>query len=109
MALRKVDREFKHSRLSLDAEAHQHLPGGHSCLAIVIIGPVVGCYAMDDRSSWRYSFYGGFVAQVVTPVALAIVYSPQTDIPRAYRGSNWSTGWRFSAPRLSSNGRAWFL
>ncbi len=30
---------------------------------IVIIGPVVGRYAIDTGDGWKYIYYGGFVAQ----------------------------------------------
>ena len=53
--------------------------------AIVIIGPVVGRYAIDDGNSWRYIFYGGFVAQFLSLVALAFLYFP----PKHPKGVPW--------------------
>ncbi len=52
---------------------------------IVIVGPVVGRYAIDDGNSWIYIFYGGFVAQVISLVALALLYFP----PKHPKGVPW--------------------
>jgi hypothetical protein len=52
----------------------------------VIIGPVVGRYAIDATgNSWTYIFYGGFVAQVLSLIALALLYYP----PQHPKGVPW--------------------
>ena len=53
--------------------------------AIVIIGPVVGRYAIDSGNSWTYIFYGGFIAQFISLVALALLYFP----PKHPKGVPW--------------------
>lgn len=53
--------------------------------AIVIFGPVVGRYAIDEGNHWRYIFYGGFAAQVISLIALAWLYFP----PKHPRGVPW--------------------
>ncbi|KAK5169763.1 uncharacterized protein LTR77_005741 [Saxophila tyrrhenica] len=52
---------------------------------IVIFGPVVGRYAIDDGDSWKYIYYGGFVAQLISLVALACLYFP----PQHPKGVPW--------------------
>lgn len=43
---------------------------------IVVIGPVVGRYAIDSGNSWTYIYWGGFVAQFISLASLAIWYHP---------------------------------
>ncbi|KAK3679198.1 hypothetical protein LTR78_000759 [Recurvomyces mirabilis] len=52
---------------------------------IVIIGPVVGRYAIDTDGGWRYIYYGGFIAQFISLVLLAWLYHP----PKHPRGVAW--------------------
>lgn len=52
---------------------------------IVIIGPVVGRYAIDAGDSWMYIYYGGFVAQLISLIALALLYFP----PKHPKGVPW--------------------
>ena len=52
---------------------------------IVIIGPVVGRYAIDTGSAWKYIYYGGFVAQIISLFALYLLYYP----PQHPRGVPW--------------------
>ncbi|KAK0304936.1 hypothetical protein LTR01_007141 [Friedmanniomyces endolithicus] len=52
---------------------------------IVIIGPVVGRYAIDTGDGWKYIYYGGFVAQIISLVALFLLYHP----PKHPRGVPW--------------------
>ncbi|TKA74991.1 hypothetical protein B0A55_02646 [Friedmanniomyces simplex] len=52
---------------------------------IVIIGPVVGRYAIDTGDGWKYIYYGGFVAQIISLVALYLLYHP----PKHPRGVPW--------------------
>ncbi|OQN98125.1 hypothetical protein B0A48_15957 [Cryoendolithus antarcticus] len=52
---------------------------------IVIIGPIVGRYAIDVGDCWRYIFYGGFVAQIISLICLAWLYHP----PKHPRGVPW--------------------
>lgn len=52
---------------------------------IVIIGPVVGRYAIDSGDHWKYIYYGGFVAQLVSLICLACFYFP----PKHPRGVPW--------------------
>lgn len=52
---------------------------------IVIIGPVVGRYAIDTGSSWRYIYYGGFAAQILSLAGLWLLYHP----PKHPRGVPW--------------------
>ena len=53
---------------------------------IVIFGPVVGRYAIDDENSWIYIYYGGFIAQLASLIALACFYFP----PKHPRGVLWT-------------------
>jgi hypothetical protein len=55
---------------------------------IVVIGPIVGRYAIDNGDSWKYIFWGGFVAQFISLVSLAIWYFP----PAHPRGVTWKEG-----------------
>ncbi|KAF2165612.1 hypothetical protein M409DRAFT_67013 [Zasmidium cellare ATCC 36951] len=43
---------------------------------IVIIGPIVGRYAIDSGDSWKYIYYGGFIAQTISLIFLALLYFP---------------------------------
>lgn len=52
---------------------------------IVIIGPIVGRYAIDVGNGWRYIFYGGFIAQILSFISLALLYHP----PKHPRGVPW--------------------
>ena len=52
---------------------------------IVIIGPVVGKYAIDAGNSWTFIFYGGFIAQCISLIALASLYFP----PQHPKGVPW--------------------
>ncbi|KAK4891378.1 hypothetical protein LTR27_010032 [Elasticomyces elasticus] len=52
---------------------------------IVIIGPVVGRYAIDAGDGWRYIYYGGFVAQIISLVSLYLLYHP----PKHPKGVPW--------------------
>jgi hypothetical protein len=40
---------------------------------IVVIGPVVGRYAIESGDDWKFVYWGGFIAQFVSLVSLAIV------------------------------------
>ncbi|KAF2404505.1 MFS general substrate transporter [Trichodelitschia bisporula] len=57
---------------------------------IVVIGPVVGRYAIDTTDGWKYIYWGGFVAQFCSLVALALLYYP----PRHPKGVPWKEGLR---------------
>ncbi|KAK6429261.1 hypothetical protein LTR95_014595, partial [Oleoguttula sp. CCFEE 5521] len=52
---------------------------------IVIIGPIVGRYAIDVGDGWRFIFYGGFIAQIISLISLALLYHP----PKHPRGVPW--------------------
>ncbi|KAK4496022.1 hypothetical protein PRZ48_013291 [Zasmidium cellare] len=52
---------------------------------IVIIGPIVGRYAIDSGDSWKYIYYGGFIAQTISLIFLALLYFP----PKHPRGVPW--------------------
>lgn len=52
---------------------------------IVIIGPIVGRYAIDSGDSWKYIYYGGFIAQTISSIFLALLYFP----PKHPRGVPW--------------------
>jgi hypothetical protein len=41
-----------------------------------VIGPVVGRYAIDNGDNWKYVYWGGFVAQFISLLALAFLYFP---------------------------------
>ena len=48
---------------------------------IVVIGPVVGRFAIDNgEKSWQYIYWGGFVAQFLSLVSLYLWYHP----PKVY-------------------------
>ena len=53
---------------------------------VVIIGPVVGRYAIDTGHSWKYIYYGGFIAQTLSLVALFLLYHP----PKHPKGVPWT-------------------
>lgn len=58
---------------------------------IVVIGPIVGRYAVDNGPrDWTYVYYGGFAAQFVSMVCLALFYFP----PAHPRGVPWNEGIR---------------
>jgi len=52
---------------------------------IVVIGPVVGRYAIDSGDSWKYVYWGGFVAQFISMVCLYLFYFP----PKHPKGVPW--------------------
>ncbi|KXL44413.1 hypothetical protein M433DRAFT_166556 [Acidomyces richmondensis BFW] len=52
---------------------------------IVVIGPVVGRYAIDSGDSWKFIYYGGFIAQVISLICLFLLYHP----PKHPRGIPW--------------------
>jgi MFS family permease len=52
---------------------------------IVVIGPVVGRYAVDSGDGWRYIYYGGFIAQVISLICLFLLYHP----PKHPKGVPW--------------------
>jgi D-alanyl-lipoteichoic acid acyltransferase DltB (MBOAT superfamily) len=45
----------------------------------------VGRYAIDSGNNWTYIFYGGFIAQIISLIALALLYFP----PKHPRGVEW--------------------
>ncbi|KAF2815732.1 MFS general substrate transporter [Mytilinidion resinicola] len=51
---------------------------------IVVIGPIVGRYAID-AGNWKYIYYGGFVAQFMSLTALFLFYKP----PKHPKGIPW--------------------
>lgn len=51
----------------------------------MIIGPVVGRYAIDAGDGWKFIYYGGFVAQLASLVFLFLLYHP----PKHPRGVPW--------------------
>lgn len=53
--------------------------------AIVVIGPVVGRYAIDTNGGWRYIYYIGFAAQATSLIALFLLYHP----PKHPKGVPW--------------------
>ncbi|ORY06913.1 fungal trichothecene efflux pump [Clohesyomyces aquaticus] len=56
---------------------------------IVIIGPIVGRYAIDN-GDWKYIYWGGFVAQFLSLAALFFWYKP----PKHPKGIPWSEAWK---------------
>ena len=52
---------------------------------IVIIGPIVGRYAIDTGDAWKYIYYGGFIAQVFSMIGLYLLYHP----PKHPKGVTW--------------------
>ncbi|KAH7121050.1 fungal trichothecene efflux pump [Dendryphion nanum] len=52
---------------------------------IVIIGPIVGRYAIDS-GGWKYIYWGGFVAQFFSLAAIVAFYKP----PKHPKGVPWS-------------------
>ncbi|KAF7187779.1 Trichothecene efflux pump TRI12 [Pseudocercospora fuligena] len=52
---------------------------------IVIIGPVVGRYAIDTGDAWKYIYYGGFIDQVFSLIGLYLLYHP----PKHPKGVPW--------------------
>ncbi|KAH6672054.1 fungal trichothecene efflux pump [Halenospora varia] len=55
---------------------------------IVVVGPVVGRYAIDVGNNWRYIYYGGFVAEAISMVGLYSLYHP----PQHPKGVPWREG-----------------
>ena len=50
---------------------------------MIIIGPVVGRFAiLQNDNSWQWLYWGGFIAAVITDIALFFLY-------RKYRNSVW--------------------
>lgn len=43
---------------------------------IVVVGPVVGRFAIDTGDNWRYIYYGGVVAEVISFICLFSFYHP---------------------------------
>jgi MFS family permease len=39
---------------------------------IVVIGPIVGRYAIESGDDWKYIYWGGLVAQFISLVSLAV-------------------------------------
>ncbi|KAF1990401.1 MFS general substrate transporter [Aulographum hederae CBS 113979] len=57
--------------------------------AIVVVGPIVGRYAIDaGTSSWRWIYYAGFIAQFISLVSLFTWYHP----PKHPKGVAWKEG-----------------
>ncbi|EME77273.1 uncharacterized protein MYCFIDRAFT_42500 [Pseudocercospora fijiensis CIRAD86] len=52
---------------------------------IVIIGPIVGRYAIDTGDAWKHIYYGGFIAQVFSLIGLYVLYHP----PKHPKGVSW--------------------
>ncbi|KAF2840344.1 MFS general substrate transporter [Patellaria atrata CBS 101060] len=55
---------------------------------IVVIGPVVGRYAIDNGDAWRYIYYGGFIAQFFSLLGIFFWYYP----PKHPKGVEWKDG-----------------
>lgn len=56
---------------------------------IVVIGPVVGRYAIDGAGDqWRYIYYIGFAAQFISLTTLYLFYHP----PKHPKGVPWKDG-----------------
>jgi hypothetical protein len=55
---------------------------------IVVIGPIAGRYAIDTADNWKYIYWGGFVAQFLSMLALAFCYFP----PKHPKGVPWREG-----------------
>ncbi|KAL1887133.1 hypothetical protein Sste5346_010422 [Sporothrix stenoceras] len=71
----------------------------------IVIGPVVGRYSIIDEGEserWRYLYWAGMIAQVITFIGLACLYFPPAR-PRgvsykaALRGLDWVGGFLFTA------------
>ena len=41
---------------------------------VVVIGPIVGRYAIETDDNWKYIFWGGFVATVISTGCLIWLY-----------------------------------
>lgn len=56
---------------------------------IVVIGPVVGRYAIDaGESAWKIIYYAGFAAQLVSLLGISFFYFP----PKHPKGVPWHEG-----------------
>ncbi|KAF2465273.1 MFS general substrate transporter [Lindgomyces ingoldianus] len=56
---------------------------------IVIIGPIVGRYAIDN-GDWKYIYWGGFIAQFFSLAALFAFYKP----PKHPKGIPWHEAYK---------------
>ncbi len=54
------------------------LSGGF-VFVIVVIGPIVGRYAVESGDDWKYIYRGGLVAQFVSLVSLVIWYAARLN------------------------------
>ncbi|OAA63518.1 Fungal trichothecene efflux pump [Niveomyces insectorum RCEF 264] len=53
---------------------------------IVVIGPVIGKYVIDDNATtWKYVYWAGFIAQVFSLAGIVALYYP----PKHPRGVPW--------------------
>jgi MFS family permease len=57
---------------------------------IVVIGPIVGRYAVESGNDWKFIYWGGFVAQFVSLASLFVWYHP----PQHPKGVSWQEGLR---------------
>ena len=57
---------------------------------IVVIGPIVGRYAVESGDDWKFIYWGGFVAQFVSLASLFVWYHP----PQHPKGVTWKEGLR---------------
>lgn len=55
---------------------------------IVVIGPIVGRYAVESGDDWKFIYWGGFVAQFVSLASLFVWYHP----PQHPKGVTWKEG-----------------
>jgi hypothetical protein len=56
---------------------------------IVIIGPIVGRYAIDN-GAWKYIYWGGFIAQFFSLAAIFAFYKP----PKHPKGVPWHEAYK---------------
>lgn len=57
---------------------------------IVIIGPVVGRYAIATGNNWKYIYWGGFIAQFLSLLALSFLYFPPKHPKGSLNGKVWT-------------------
>ncbi|CAK7207893.1 hypothetical protein SEUCBS139899_010708 [Sporothrix eucalyptigena] len=58
---------------------------------IVVIGPVIGKYVIDDNdTTWKYVYWAGFIAQFLSLLGIAFLYFP----PKHPRGIPWKDALR---------------
>jgi hypothetical protein len=60
----------------------------------VIVGPIIGRYAIDTGDNWKYIFWGGFVASSISTMLVFWLYHPPKHpkgVPwrEAVRGADW--------------------